>query len=140
MNYRHAYHAGNFGDVVKHAALARVIEYLKRKDAPFRVVDTHAGAGRYALTSTPATATGEWQGGIARLLGPKAPPLPPELAGDLAPYLAAVRAANPTQELSVYPGSPCLALALMRPHDRLIANELHPEERAHLRAALARDR
>ena len=77
MNYRHAYHAGNFADVLKHAVLALVLEYLKRKEAPFRVIDTHAGAGRYALTSPEAAKTGEWQGGIGRLIGPDAKPLPP---------------------------------------------------------------
>jgi 23S rRNA (adenine2030-N6)-methyltransferase len=71
MNYRHAYHAGNFADVLKHAVLALVLEYMKRKEAPFRVIDTHAGAGRYALTSPQAAKTGEWQGGIARLIGPR---------------------------------------------------------------------
>ena len=70
MNYRHAYHAGNFADVLKHAVLALVIDYLKRKEAPFRVIDTHAGGGRYALGSAEAAKTGEWRGGIGRLLGP----------------------------------------------------------------------
>ena len=69
MNYRHAYHAGNFADVLKHAVLTLVLEYMKRKEAPFRVIDTHAGAGRYALASPQAEKTGEWQGGIARLIG-----------------------------------------------------------------------
>ena len=73
MNYRHAYHAGNFADVLKHVVLALVIEYMKRKEAPFRVIDVHAGAGRYALTST-AAKTDEWLGGIGRLLGPNARP------------------------------------------------------------------
>ena len=81
MNYRHAYHAGNFADVLKHAVLALVIDYLKRKDAPFRVIDTHAGRGRYALTSEEAAKTGEWLSGIGRLLGPDAPPLPPRWTG-----------------------------------------------------------
>ncbi|MER8461088.1 23S rRNA (adenine(2030)-N(6))-methyltransferase RlmJ, partial [Mesorhizobium sp. M1300] len=66
MNYRHAYHAGNFADVVKHAVLSRLIEYLKQKDKAFRVIDTHAGIGRYDLSSTEAQKTGEWQGGIGR--------------------------------------------------------------------------
>ena len=87
MNYRHAYHAGNFADVLKHAVLALVIDYLKRKEAPFRVVDTHAGRGRYALTSEEAGKTGEWLSGIGRLLGPDAAPLPAEVAQVLAPYL-----------------------------------------------------
>ena len=69
MNYRHAYHAGNFADVVKHAALARLVEYLKLKDKAFRVVDTHAGIGLYDLSSTEAQRTGEWRDGIGRLIG-----------------------------------------------------------------------
>ena len=66
MNYRHAYHAGNFADVVKHVVLSRLVEYLKQKDKAFRVIDTHAGIGRYDLSSTEAQKTGEWQGGIGR--------------------------------------------------------------------------
>ena len=140
MNYRHAYHAGNFADVIKHATLALVIEYLKRKAAPFRIIDTHAGSGRYALDSGAAGKTGEWQGGIGRLLGPGAAPLPPPVTRRMAPYLDAVRAQNGGQALRVYPGSPLIARRLMRAQDTLIANELHPEERAQLEAAVARDR
>src|SRR5262245_48540023 len=128
MNYRHAYHAGNFADVLKHAVLALAIEYLKRKDAPFRIIDTHAGAGRYALDSTQAAKTGEWLGGIGRLIGRDAEPLPAEVASLLAPYLDAVRAENMGREPGVYPGSPLIALRLMRPQDALVANELHPED------------
>jgi 23S rRNA (adenine2030-N6)-methyltransferase len=138
MNYRHSYHAGNFADVLKHAVLALVIEHLKRKEAPFRVIDTHAGAGRYALTSKEATKTGEWRDGIDRLIGREAKPLGAEVARRLRPYLDAVRAENPGA-LASYPGSPCLALRLMRSQDRLIANELHEEERKHLEAAIGRD-
>ena len=69
MNYRHAYHAGNFADVVKHAALSRLVEYLKLKDKAFRVIDTHAGTGLYDLSSQQAQKTGEWHDGIGRLLG-----------------------------------------------------------------------
>jgi 23S rRNA (adenine2030-N6)-methyltransferase len=140
MNYRHAYHAGNFADVLKHAALALAIEHLKRKEAPFRVVDTHAGAGCYALASTEAQKTGEWCEGIGRLLGPEADPLPEEAARRLRPYLDAVRAENAGAALATYPGSPCLARRLMRAQDALIANELNDEERAHLKTAIGRDR
>ena len=140
MNYRHAYHAGNFADVLKHAVLALAIEHLKRKEAPFRVIDTHAGAGRYALASTQAAKTGEWREGIGRLLGPEAEPLPEDTALRLRPYLDAVRAENAGAALATYPGSPCLTLRLMRAGDALIANELHDEERAHLKAAIGRDR
>jgi 23S rRNA (adenine2030-N6)-methyltransferase len=140
MNYRHAYHAGNFADVLKHAVLARVIEYLKRKEAPFRIVDTHAGRGRYALDSAEATRTGEWHSGIGRFLGAGAAPLPAEVAALMAAYLDAVRAENSGQVLRVYPGSPLIAQRLMRAQDTLVVNELHPEERAHLQAAVGRDR
>ena len=140
MNYRHAYHAGNFADVLKHVVLALVIEYMKRKEAPFRVIDVHAGAGRYALTSAEADKTGEWLGGIGRLLGPDARPLPPDVARHLQPYLEAVRRENMGAALDVYPGSPAIALRLMRAQDTLIANELHPEERARLKAAIGGDR
>jgi 23S rRNA (adenine2030-N6)-methyltransferase len=140
MNYRHSYHAGNFADVLKHAVLALVLEYMKRKEAPFRVIDTHAGAGRYALTSAEAEKTGEWQGGIARLTGPGAKPLPAAVARYLQPYLDVVRGENAGDTLGVYPGSPALALGLMRPQDTLIANELHPQERALLEDAIGADR
>jgi 23S rRNA (adenine2030-N6)-methyltransferase len=139
MNYRHIYHAGNFADVLKHAVLARAITYMVRKDTPFRVIDTHAGGGRYLLTAREAAATGEFKGGIARLIGQGAMPLPPGLAGFLDPYLKAVLAENTTAQLESYPGSPLIALSLMRATDRLIANELHQEERAHLKAAIGRD-
>ncbi|MBX9591350.1 MAG: 23S rRNA (adenine(2030)-N(6))-methyltransferase RlmJ [Hyphomonadaceae bacterium] len=140
MNYRHAYHAGNFADVLKHLTLALVIDHLKRKEGPFRVVDTHAGCGRYELDSVQAAKTGEWRGGIGRLLGSGVSPLPPDVAQAMAPYLDAVRAVNPAQQLAVYPGSPLIALHLMRSQDVLVANELHPEDRAQLSLTLGRDR
>ena len=140
MNYRHAYHAGNFADVLKHVVLALVIEYMKRKEAPFRVIDVHAGAGRYSLTSAEAGKTGEWQGGIGRLLGPEAKPLPPDVARHLQPYLEAVRRENAGAALEIYPGSPAIALRLMRDQDTLIANELHPEDQVRLKAAVGADR
>lgn len=143
MNYRHAYHAGNFADVLKHAVLSLVLTYMAKKDAPFRVIDTHAGIGMYDLTGEAAEKTGEWRGGIGRLLGEQGSgvaPLPGAAAALLAPYLEAVRACNPDGKLRRYPGSPCLALALMRAEDRLVANELHPEDAALLGEALAGDR
>jgi 23S rRNA (adenine2030-N6)-methyltransferase len=140
MNYRHAYHAGNFADVLKHTVLALVIAYLKRKEAPIRIIDTHAGRGRYALDSEEAAKTDEWQGGIGRFLGADAKPLPADVAGLMAPYLDAVRAENGGAGLRVYPGSPLIARRLMRAQDALVVNELHPEERAQLQATLGRDR
>ncbi|RTL68352.1 MAG: 23S rRNA (adenine(2030)-N(6))-methyltransferase RlmJ [Hyphomicrobiales bacterium] len=139
MNYRHAFHAGNFADVVKHALFARVLDYLKRKETPFRVIDTHAGIGRYDLTSTEAGKTGEWRDGIGRLVGPSALPLSQEARDLLKPYLDAVSAETGGGPLVRYPGSPRLALRLMREDDRLVANELHPEDAAALKAAIGRD-
>jgi 23S rRNA (adenine2030-N6)-methyltransferase len=121
MNYRHAYHAGNFADVVKHAIFCRVLTHLRDKPAAFRVIDTHAGAGRYDLTGPEAGKTKEWQSGIGRLLAAE---LAPQVATLLAPYLDAVKALNATGELTVYPGSPKLAQVLLRRQDRLIACEM----------------
>ncbi|MER2536361.1 MAG: 23S rRNA (adenine(2030)-N(6))-methyltransferase RlmJ [Rhizobiaceae bacterium] len=136
MNYRHAYHAGNFADVVKHAALARLVEYLKLKDKAFRVVDTHAGIGLYDLSSTEAQRTGEWRDGIGRLIEAR---LPADAQALLAPYVDAVRAANDGGPIGKYPGSPWIARHLMRRQDRLSAIELHPEDAGRLKALFAGD-
>ncbi|ODT06801.1 MAG: 23S rRNA (adenine(2030)-N(6))-methyltransferase RlmJ [Mesorhizobium sp. SCN 65-20] len=125
MNYRHAYHAGNFADVVKHVVLARLVEYLKRKDKAFRVIDTHAGIGLYDLGSEEAQKTGEWHDGIGRLVEAK---LPADAAELLGPYLDAVRAQNPEGGISAYPGSPLIVRHLLRKQDRLSAIELHPAD------------
>jgi 23S rRNA (adenine2030-N6)-methyltransferase len=136
MNYRHAYHAGSFADVVKHAALARIFVHLAAKPQPFRVVDTHAGSGRYDLSGPEASRTGEWRGGIGRLA---AATLPAAAAHLLEPYLSAVNAVNDGGELRLYPGSPLLARALMRRQDRLIACELEPTAAKALTHALKGD-
>ncbi len=125
MNYRHAFHAGNFADVTKHIVLTRILTYLTRKDAAFRVIDTHAGVGLYDLWSNEAERTGEFNEGIARLIDAK---LPAPVAGLIAPYLDAVRAQNPDGTLRYYPGSPMIARHLLRPQDRLMALELHPDD------------
>lgn len=136
MNYRHAYHAGNFADVVKHATLALLIEHLKAKDAPFCVLDTHAGVGRYDLSSVEAQKTGEFRDGVLRLLARD----PATLPAELEPYLAVVRALNQGRPgLRWYPGSPRLALDLLRPQDRLVLLELHPEDARTLAALFAGD-
>ena len=136
MNYRHAYHAGNFADVVKHATLCRVLTHLREKPAAFRVIDTHAGAGRYDLAGPEAGKTLEWRDGIGRLLGAT---LPPPIRALLAPYLDAVAALNPGGPLAHYPGSPVLAQAFLRRQDRLIACELEPRAAAALERELAGD-
>lgn len=124
MNYRHGFHAGNFADVVKHATLARIISYLREKPAPFRVIDTHAGAGLYDLSGSEASRTGEWRQGIGRL---RTASLSPEMQNLLAPYLEAVAELNPGGGIKTYPGSPLLVRAWLRPGDRLIACELEPQ-------------
>jgi 23S rRNA (adenine2030-N6)-methyltransferase len=139
MNYRHAFHAGNFADVLKHAVLAYVIAYMKEKEAPFRVIDTHAGRGAYDLGADEAMRTGEWRDGIGRLLGDDARPMSREVTALLTPYLDVVRAANPDGKLVSYPGSPLITQALLRSNDRLIANELHPEDNVELVRSLRRD-
>lgn len=114
---------------MKHALLVRLIQALRVKPAPFRVLDTHAGIGRYDLAADPAQRTGEWRQGIGRLL---------EVAeGPLADYVALVREAGAPQH---YPGSPALARALLRPQDQLACCELHPEDAAALRAQFRGDR
>ena len=134
MNYRHIYHSGNFADVVKHVALTRLVEYLKHKDAAFRVIDTHAGAGLYDLSSPEAHKTGEWRGGIGRLIDAS---LPAEARELVRPYLDAVLPGG--GPLAVYPGSPLLVQRLMRKQDRLSAIELHPEAVKALRAVVGDD-
>jgi 23S rRNA (adenine2030-N6)-methyltransferase len=198
MNYRHAFHAGNFADVVKHVALARILVHLHGKPAAFRVIDTHAGAGVYDLAGEEASGSGEWRAGIGRLL---AAPISPAVQALLKPYLDVVASLNrasttalipaqarlqsddpsgddPTEHvpsggdpsghapsgddssghdpsgnerieraspgcenvLTVYPGSPALARAFLRPQDRLVACELEPKAYALLAHNLERDR
>lgn len=136
MNYRHAFHAGNFADVIKHIVLARILTYLQDKPAAFRVFDTHAGAGLYDLDSDEARRSGEWLTGIARLMQAR---LSNETAALTKPYLDIVRAFNPKGELRAYPGSPLIARGLLRPQDRLVACELEPKARKALIDALRRD-
>jgi 23S rRNA (adenine2030-N6)-methyltransferase len=137
MNYRHVFHAGNFADVFKHAVLARILVHLCEKPQPFRVLDTHAGTGLYDLEGTQASRTGEWHDGIGRLMAQKPAG---EAAALLAPYLDAVAALNSGGALKFYPGSPQLALSLMREQDRMVACELEPKAAAALAANLRRDK
>jgi 23S rRNA (adenine2030-N6)-methyltransferase len=135
MNYRHAYHAGNFADVVKHAVLARIVAHLKEKPAAFRVIDTHAGAGLYDLAGPEASRTGEWREGVGKLVAAELAPAARDL---LAPYLDAIVAFNPAA-LRVYPGSPVLLQHWLRPQDRLIACEREPHGARALMARLRGD-
>ncbi len=125
MNYRHAFHAGNFADCMKHALLTWLLRALAQKPAAFFVLDSHAGCGRYDLDDGPATRSGEWRDGIGRLVSDP----PPELAD----YVGLV------QGLGLYPGSPALARALLREQDRMACCELHPEDAAALRRCFLRD-
>lgn len=136
MNYRHDFHAGGFADVIKHIVLVRMLAYLHEKPAAFRVIDTHAGAGVYDLTSDEARRGGESLTGIARIMqarfSEKTEPL-------LRPYLDIVRAFNPQRDLVAYPGSPLIARAMLRPQDRMTVCEVEPKARKRLIAALRRD-
>ena len=141
MNYQHAFHAGNFADVHKHAVLARILTHLQAKPAAFRVIDTHAGAGRYDLLAAESTRSGEWRDGIGRVWEAAAQQkLGPVVSELLAPYLGAVAACNADHSLHIYPGSPLVAQHLLRPQDRLIACELEPRSAAALAATLRGDR
>jgi 23S rRNA (adenine2030-N6)-methyltransferase len=136
VNYRHAFHAGNFADVLKHTVLCRILHYLRAKPAAFRVIDTHAGTGLYDLAGTEASRGGEWHDGIERLMAAQ---LAKPVAALVAPYLEVIGALNERGRLKVYPGSPALARAWLRPQDRLIACELEPKASTALRQNLRGD-
>lgn len=137
MNYRHGFHAGNFADVFKHALLARLLVYLARKDAPFRVIDTHAGEGAYDLAADEAERTGEWAGGVGRLADLSC--ADDETRALLAPYLGCVGALGADGRPALYPGSPLIAARLMREQDRAIFCELRPDAFDALRYRFGRD-
>jgi 23S rRNA (adenine2030-N6)-methyltransferase len=122
LSYRHAFHAGNHADVLKHVVFIQLMQYLGQKDAPYMVVDTHAGAGVYGLGSAEATKNAEFESGIARLWQRKDLPQP------VADYVNLIRAMNPDGRLRFYPGSPYCAYQVMRPEDRLRLFELHPSD------------
>ena len=137
LAYRHAFHAGNHADVLKHAVLVALLRHLNLKDKAWRLVDSHAGAGAYALHAEHAQKNAEYKQGIAKLWPTSnvldLPPL-------LADYLAQVQALNPHEELTLYPGSPRFARALMRPQDQLRLFELHPTDHALLAENFAGDK
>jgi 23S rRNA (adenine2030-N6)-methyltransferase len=134
LSYQHDYHAGNHADVLKHSVFAILIRLLQQKPAPIRVLDSHAGSGVYDLDGALAQHGREFDTGIARAFAAQAPPPP------LAAYLDAVAKLNPTGNLRFYPGSPQLALMLLRAQDQLELFELHPQAAAALRTRFRRDR
>jgi 23S rRNA (adenine2030-N6)-methyltransferase len=134
MNYRHAFHAGNHADVLKHLVISRTIALLSRKEAPFAYLDSHAGVGLYDLQGDQATRTGEWLEGIGRLWDA------PDLPEATADYFGVLRTLNPDGALRYYPGSPELASQLTREQDRVLLNEKHPEDGQLLKDNMKGDR
>ena len=131
MNYRHAFHAGNFADVMKHALLVRILAYLQRKETPLRVIDTHAGIGLYDLTGNEAERTGEWIDGIGRL----DEALAPDAEEILAPYRKVIADVRARHGETIYPGSPGIMREILRRQDRGVFVELHPADHAVLSEA-----
>jgi 23S rRNA (adenine2030-N6)-methyltransferase len=133
LSYRHAFHAGNHADVLKHCILVQLLRYLNQKDKPYWVIDTHAGAGRYKLDSEYAKKTAEFETGVGRLWNRS------DLPAALADFVGLVRAMNPDGRLRHYPGSPWLAFQVMRPDDRLRLFELHSTDFRLLEKTFAND-
>jgi 23S rRNA (adenine2030-N6)-methyltransferase len=143
MNYRHAYHAGNHADVLKHAILARALLHLTKKQKPLVFLDAHAGTGIYVLDSEEALKTLEWQNGVGRLYGLSGEVLALDAEAErlLAPWRAVVSAVNPAGgQLARYPGSPEFGRRLLRAEDRILLNELHPADLHALECYAGRDR
>ena len=136
MNYRHAFHAGNHGDVLKHIVLARALSLMVAKDKPLAVLDAHAGIGRYDLSGVQATKTGEWQSGVAKLDDDFAT----DVEAVLEPFRNILAMLNLDGDGRYYPGSPEIILRMMRSTDRLIANELHPVDATELAENYAADK
>ncbi len=134
LSYRHSFHAGNHADVLKHFVLVQLLQYLNQKAKPYFVVDTHAGAGLYALDHSHAVKNAEYEEGIAKLLASNNLPEP------LKDYVQLVKRFNPNGGLLHYPGSPLIAQALMRPDDRLRLFELHPADSKLLEQNFEHDR
>lgn len=134
LSYRHGFHAGNFADVLKHLVLVHTLDYMKQKEKPLRLIDTHAGAGVYKLSGPQAQKNREFDNGIGRLWSlPQTPPA-------VQRYVQQVRDINEQGQLQIYPGSPLLMQHLMRPQDRLFVHELHPADFQFLRDTLRADK
>lgn len=135
MNYRHAFHAGNFADVLKHLVLTRVLHHLQAKPTGFRAIDTHAGLGFYDLTGDEAGRTGEWHDGWGRL----ETPFPEEVEALFGPYREAVAATQARHGATIYPGSPAIIREFLRPSDQGVFVELHPADAEILRERYNQD-
>lgn len=122
LSYRHAFHAGNHADVLKHFIEVQLLRYLAQKDKPFWYIDTHAGAGCYSLDSGYATQNAEYESGIARLWNRD------DMPAALADYVALVKSINPDSQMKLYPGSPLVAQELLRDGDKMRLFELHPSD------------
>ena len=133
MNYRHAFHAGNHADVLKHIVQLALLDTFKRKDSPFFVLDTHGGAGRYLLASEESRKTLEAEDGVMRLMAQ------PTLPAVVERYLKAVQADNPVGAMISYPGSPLLTARALREQDRMAVCEVQDDEAASLKALFAHD-
>lgn len=140
MNYRHGFHAGNFADVLKHLALCELLRLLTVKDKKLFVLDTHAGAGGYDLGGSLAERTRDADGGIARLMAAPRTAMPAAVGRYLAAVSAYDRKFGAGRTLQHYPGSPRLVRAALRPGDRLVACELHPQDALALKREFAGDR
>lgn len=140
MNYRHSYHAGNFADVVKHVILTALITSISRKDSPYCYIDTHAGTGYYDLFSEFAKKSKEYEGGIEKIIQQENPPPLVKRYLDCVHKINNELTESKFASLRYYPGSPMIARYLARPHDRIIACELQPQEYQSLRAAFAGDK
>jgi len=134
LSYRHAFHAGNFADVLKHIVLIQIFQYLGKKDKPFCCIDTHAGPGDYALNSDYALKNREFESGIARLWQRD------DLPECVADYVNIIKRFNSSNQLNRYPGSPLITKQLLRNKDRLFLYELHSTEIDLLSAAFKKDR
>ena len=140
MNYRHSFHAGNFADVLKHVTQTALLSALQNKEKPFCYIDTHAGTGFYDLSSEQSKKTNEYTGGIEKVIQAEHPPAMVKLYLDCVHQINNRLSGAKFASLQYYPGSPLIARQLLRPHDRIIACELHPEEYQLLKNTFAGDK
>lgn len=135
LSYQHMYHAASFADVVKHLVLTRILAYLTQKDKPLFYIDTHSGRGLYSLNDRASLKTSERTQGID-LIWDKRQKLPTLCQ----PYIEIIQQCNPDLRLNFYPGSPFIAQQLLRPQDRMVFCDLHPQEFSHLQSTFKADK